>query len=1120
MGWIKPRSIVLRKAWVTLEENQYFQLLKRNSSIPLFNDLISKINESSDYSVISEYKIALKNKENHMIGVSNEFREIQAMWRWIQDNVLPSMLEMNNSEIYEFLSLKFTCMGIEQHDHKEIEKEKITKDRYVLKREKSFRKKFDLGQTENLITQYTCSLDKKHGCLYISENYISFHSRIFQTTKISIPFSNILDMKKNSTALKMIISSIKIQTTDSKEYFFHTFFKVDETFQILDQLWKFTMNKMLFNADLNSKPSLSCSGSYLPSPSINIVSPNNNSGSNASNNNSANNSSQSNNNNTSNNNNSLSSLSPTIAFSSSFNNSLKSSGSYFSTFIDISNVSTSYNPTPLALSPSHSSPSPFETHLMFNANNIATTTSGEYNIPSSPSSPSHSLRSSLNGSTGFPFLSPSITTPTPTSLSSSVNNLQIPIVNNTNNSSNNQSNSSNQNERNSIQNSQNNIQPTVKDLLNNQKRNEDYQSLFSLPSTEILIEEFLASICKINYEMPGKLYLSQRFLCFESTDSLLVIPLREIRNITNEKSLNLKDNTMKIITLGNQKFYFYSSKIDKLYEIIRQVWFELISSKNQNQNNNNGSSGPVNQNNNDNYQIIGFTKELIDKEFSSNYQQKQNNQLLFWEQYMAFNGEDVAMFKSYELKSLIRQGVPDSLRRKMWLLCSGALYKSYCYPEDYYQNLLDSHKGETNSSTDDIEKDLHRSYPKHPFFREKKGQDALRNILVAYSWRNPSIGYTQSMNIVGAIFLLYLKEEEAFWLLCRLCEDLVPDYYRPGMVGSIADEKTLENLLSIYLPSIDSHLKKISCPLSMIVLPWLLCLFIGYVPIELSLRILDCLFYEGNQMIFRVGLGIFKVCQESILDCKNAEDVMILLKSISSSSSPINSTPNGVEQLLNVAFTNFDILPLDKIEQFRNSNRIMAIKSMQVVNKKSKIREWMEKYNLDRADSEKVYDYFQSSTSLNTSKFGITQAKFNELCRDILPFSWNNRGDIIQLIFRVVDKDCDQLISVDEFIDMIVIILKGTHLERLKFCFEMVDQDADNIINYLEYKFLLEIYIGLYNSNSYSFSLSMEIEAFVSQLQEEGEEEEEDQLKIDLVESHLSEIINRFGIHTNNIYKI
>jgi len=612
--------------------------------------------------------------------------------------------------------------------------------------------------------------------------------------------------------------------------------------------------------------------------------------------------------------------------------------------------------------------------------------------------------------------------------------------------------------------------------------------------------------------MPGKLYLSYRFLCFESTDSILVIPLKEIRNITNEKSLNLKDNnTMKIITQGNQKFYFYSSKIDKLYEIIRQVWFELINNNNNNNNNNNQNNNNNNiKNQNENsYSSIGFTNELIEKEFSSNYQQKQFNQYLFWEQYMAFNGEDVAMFKSYELKSLIRQGIPDTIRRKIWLLCSGALYKSYCYPDDYYQNLLESHRGETNSSTDDIEKDLHRSFPKHPFFREKKGQDSLRNILVAYSWRNPSIGYTQSMNIVGAIFLLYLKEEEAFWLLCRLCEDLVPDYYRPGMVGSVADEKTLENLLSIYLPTVDAHLKKINCPLSMIVLPWLLCLFIGYVQIELSLRILDCLFYEGNQVIFRVGLSIFKVCQESILDCKTAEDVMILLKTVPSSKNL------NIEQLLNVAFNNFDNLPSDKIEQFRNSNRIMAIKSMQVVNKKSKIREWMEKYSLDRADSEKVYDYFQSSTSLNTSKFGITQTKFNELCRDILPYTWTLRSDIIQLIFRVVDKDFDQLISVDEFIDMIVIILKGSHLERLKFCFEMVDRDADNIISLVEYKFLLEIYIGLYNAqNSCSFSLSMEIETFVSHILSLDDQ----QLKIDLVESHLSEIINRFGIHTNNIY--
>ncbi|EGC39866.1 hypothetical protein DICPUDRAFT_147294 [Dictyostelium purpureum] len=1153
MGWIKPRTIVFRMGWVTIDENEYFQLLKRNSSIPVLNDVVTRISESNDYYTLSDFKIAFNNKSNLMIGISNDFHEINKMWKWINLNVIPKVEQMNQNdinEIFEYLSLKFTCLGIHDENNKERERERDLKDKDVIKKEKSFKKKFQFEINEKLITQYSCSLEKKHGCLYISENYISFFSRIFPT-KLSISFKDIVDMKKNSNStLKILINSIKIQT-ESREYIFHTFFKVDETFQILEQLWKFTIDRMLLTAELsnnkgitsnslnNSTSNFTCNGNSnnicnsssntplscstiipIVSPSINIESqPYNNSSTSYQNQQSNLHQSQQ-----IYNQNSLSIYSTP----NSGTTSLKSSGSYFFNATSTQNTTTidslfgtSYgNNNNTNINNQAGSPEIFSTNTSFqlnsslsipiinnnnNSNNNNLLSSSLYMQPSiSPLS-----TTPLSCSSNFIFFNspPTSTTPGQLNLSrdnnvaNGTNGLNSPNLPNSPN--NGQINSNSNNNNNNNNNNNLSIISSVKELLNNHKKNEDYQDLFRLPNTEILIDEFQASLCRNQqYEIMGKIYISNRFLCFESTDSILSLPFREIQSLSNEKSIGARGNTMKVqLYQGNQKLYFFSSIIDQKYDLIRQIWQEVNNINQLYQ-----QAGIILNHNYQDMPIhVGFTKELLDdrKEFSCDYQQKQSTLTQLWEQYFAFNGDGITMFKTEELKGLIRSGIPDQLKRKIWLLSSGALYKSCCHTPDYYRQLLMTHQNESNSSTSDIEKDIHRSFPKHSFFRPpaQKGQECLKNILTAYSWRNPSIGYTQSMNIVVAVFLLYLEEEEAFWLLCTLCEDLVPDYYRPGMVGSIADQKTLENLLAIYLPSIDQHLKKVNCPLSMIILPWLLCLFIGYLQTELSLRVLDCLFYEGPEILFKVALAFFKVNEQNILDCKSAEDILLLLKT------PVKNP----EYLLNVSFQDYDNLQSDKIEQLRNTNKIMAIKTMQVSNKKSKIRDWVEKYApiMTTSDAEKLYDYFQSSASLSPNKFGISKQKFTEISRDILPLPWKNRNDIINLIFKLLDEDLDDLIVIDVFIHMLINVSKGNYLERLKY---------DNTINVQEFKSLLDAYIGLINpQKSISFSVSLQIDSFVVHHLSLTEHE---CISFEKVESYLDEVLKFFDIDSNKIYPI
>lgn len=54
--------------------------------------------------------------------------------------------------------------------------------------------------------------------------------------------------------------------------------------------------------------------------------------------------------------------------------------------------------------------------------------------------------------------------------------------------------------------------------------------------------------------------------------------------------------------------------------------------------------------------------------------------------------------------------------------------------------------------------------------------------------------------------MIYCNEEEAFWLLVTLCENLLPDYYNQRVVGAVVDQGILDELTLEFLPSLHDKL--------------------------------------------------------------------------------------------------------------------------------------------------------------------------------------------------------------------------------------------------------------------------------------------------------------------------
>ena len=72
------------------------------------------------------------------------------------------------------------------------------------------------------------------------------------------------------------------------------------------------------------------------------------------------------------------------------------------------------------------------------------------------------------------------------------------------------------------------------------------------------------------------------------------------------------------------------------------------------------------------------------------------------------------------------------------------------------------------------------------------------------------------MNIVTSALLIYMTEEQAFWLLTVMCDRLMPDYYSINMVGAVLDNHVFEALVARHIPILSDHFKRYDMQLLMV----------------------------------------------------------------------------------------------------------------------------------------------------------------------------------------------------------------------------------------------------------------------------------------------------------------
>ncbi|BFZ62980.1 hypothetical protein YB2330_004092 [Saitoella coloradoensis] len=275
------------------------------------------------------------------------------------------------------------------------------------------------------------------------------------------------------------------------------------------------------------------------------------------------------------------------------------------------------------------------------------------------------------------------------------------------------------------------------------------------------------------------------------------------------------------------------------------------------------------------------------------------------------NGQAPTKFppKSDKVKRYIRKGVPPEYRGACWFHYSGAAARMKKNP-GLYRRMWQESKLKKSNDAEIIERDLHRTFPDNIYFKPESLADgpghkrmpskapetpiikALRRVLSAFANYVPRIGYCQSLNFIAGLFLLFMDEEKAFWMLVVTCTELLPGMHDVNLEGSNVDQAVLMLSIKENLPAIwtkigggldgaeASDIVTKLPPITLVTAAWFMSAFIGVLPIESVLRVWDCLFYEGSKILFRIGLTVLKTGEAEILAVADPMEIFQVVQTL------------------------------------------------------------------------------------------------------------------------------------------------------------------------------------------------------------------------------------------------
>ncbi|XP_038634233.1 GRAM domain-containing protein 2B isoform X2 [Scyliorhinus canicula] len=162
-------------------------------------------------------------------------KKLQTQPRLSNFEIDPILAEIQHKERVLQLtrSQAFDISGLKNEDEQFLGRRRSS-SASIVKQNATFQKQFkDIN--EMVIDSFKCALHKEvpyHGKMYVSDNYICFYSSILKETKLVVPVTAVISLKKQNTAL-LVPNALSIKTTVGEKHLFGSLRSREVTFKVL-----------------------------------------------------------------------------------------------------------------------------------------------------------------------------------------------------------------------------------------------------------------------------------------------------------------------------------------------------------------------------------------------------------------------------------------------------------------------------------------------------------------------------------------------------------------------------------------------------------------------------------------------------------------------------------------------------------------------------------------------------------------------------------------------------------------------------------------------------------------------------------------------------------------------